>query len=260
LLERIIESSSNPGDLVMDPFCGCGTAIAAAQKLGRRWIGIDVAEIAITLIKSRLMSAHGPDVSFSVTGEPTTVDGARALARDDKYQFQMWALGLVGARPHELKKGADGGVDGRLFFHGGTSDNRLEQMIISVKGGALHATFVRDLIGAMQLEAAAMGVLISLEEPTGPMRKAAASAGHYQSHWGLHPRVQILTIAELMGGRRIDYPQVTGINQTYTPSPKAQRRSSKPLTLFEAASIDAQRAGQLGASPAKRKRRSRRPE
>jgi DNA methylase/NACHT-associated inactive restriction endonuclease len=235
LLERIIESSTNPGDLVLDPFCGCGTAIAAAQRLGRRWIGIDITEIAINLIKHRLVTAYGPDVLFKVKGEPTTIEEARHLAESsDKYQFQLWALGLVGARPHELKKGADGGVDGRLYFHGGTSDNRLEQIVISVKGGALHATYVRDLIGTMQLEDAAMAVLVSFEEPTSAMRKTAVAAGNYQSRWGLHPRVQLLTVAELMAGKRIDYPAVTGINQTFTPSPKVDRRVSKPLTLFDA--------------------------
>lgn len=221
LLARIIEASTNPGDVVLDPFCGCGTTIAAAQALGRRWIGIDITHLAINLIRHRLVSAHGPDVDFRVTGEPTTVEEAAELARTDPYQFQLWALGLVGARPHELKKGADRGVDGRLYFGDGAAGRRLEQIILSVKAGRLHATHVRDLVGTVELERAAIGVLLSFDEPTAAMRKAAASAGVYESPWGRHLRVQLLTVAELLDGRRIDYPHTVGINRTHKPAPRA---------------------------------------
>jgi len=117
LLERIIQASSNPGDVVLDPFCGCGTAVVAAQKLGRQWIGIDITHLAIGLVKRRLEDAFGDSLQFQVIGEPTTLEEAASLAAQDKYQFQWWALGLVGARPAEGKKGADRGIDGRLYFH-----------------------------------------------------------------------------------------------------------------------------------------------
>ena len=116
LLERIIQASSNEGDVVLDPFCGCGTTIAAAQKLGRRWIGIDITQLAISLIRYRLGDSFGKDCRFEVIGEPTSLPDAAALAEEDPYQFQWWALGLVKARPVDEKKGADRGIDGRRYF------------------------------------------------------------------------------------------------------------------------------------------------
>ena len=117
LLERIIEASSDEGDVVLDPFCGCGTTIDAAQKLGRRWIGIDVTHLAVSLIKHRLRDTYETSIDYEVVGEPTSLDGAQALAEQDRHQFEYWALGLVGARPQQTKKGADRGIDGRIFFH-----------------------------------------------------------------------------------------------------------------------------------------------
>src|SRR5204863_4862084 len=117
LLERIIRSSTNEGNVVLDPFCGCGTAIAAAQKLDRKWIGIDITHLAITLIRSRLTDAFAGTAKYEVVGEPVSIPDAVALAAADPYQFQWWALGLVGARPVEEKKGADKGIDGRIYFH-----------------------------------------------------------------------------------------------------------------------------------------------
>ena len=117
LLERMILANSNEGDTVLDPFCGCGTAIAAAQKLKRHWIGIDITHLAITLIKHRLQNSFGRKAHYKVIGEPVDITGAKELAQADPYQFQWWALGLVGARPTEQKKGADQGIDGRLYFH-----------------------------------------------------------------------------------------------------------------------------------------------
>ena len=125
LLERILRTSSNPGDVVLDPFCGCGTTIAAAQKLGRAWIGIDVTHLAIGLIKTRLRDAFGDLARYNVVGEPTTTEDAARLAEDEPYQFQAWALGLVGARPAGgVKKGADKGIDGRLYFHDGSGETQ----------------------------------------------------------------------------------------------------------------------------------------
>jgi SAM-dependent methyltransferase len=217
LLERIINASSNPGDVVLDPFCGCGTAIAAAQKLGRNWIGIDITHLAIGLIKRRMEDAFGDSLKYEVVGEPTTVEGARSLAEQDKYQFQWWALGLVGARPADQKKGADHGIDGRLYFHDDNS-GKTKQVVLSVKGGQhVNVSHIRDLIGVLEREKAEIGVYISLEESTKPMRAEAAEAGFYHSDtWNKdYPKVQILTIEELLDGKQIDMPPIQQVNTTY---------------------------------------------
>jgi site-specific DNA-methyltransferase (adenine-specific) len=203
LLDRVIETSSHRGDVVLDPFCGCGATIASAQRLGRRWIGIDLTSLAVSLIKSRLSERGISD--YSVIGEPTAPDDAARLAADDPYQFQWWALGLIGARPAEGKKGADHGIDGRLYFFDEAGD-RPKQLIVSVKAGKVQVSHVRDLIGVLQREQAQVGVLISLNEPTQPMRQEAAGAGFYTSPWGQHPKIQLMTVAELLEGKQIDMP------------------------------------------------------
>jgi len=235
LLERILLSGSNPGDTVLDPFAGCGTAIDAAQKLGRRWIGIDVTNLAITLIKTRLLDTYGDEIttSYTVIGEPTTEHEAHALALQDRYQFQWWALGLVGARLAEVKKGADKGIDGRLFFY--DDQGAAKQVILSVKSGAVSVRDVRDLGHVVEREQAAIGALITLEPPTLPMRTEAAGAGHYWSEgWQTeHPRLQIVTIAELLAGKKLDYPFTSQRGATFRPAPRAKvvggRQGSLPL-------------------------------
>ncbi len=226
LLERIIQASSNPGDVVLDPFCGCGTAIEAAQKLGRRWIGIDITHLAISLIKLRLRDRYGDAAQYTVVGEPVDLDGAAPLARENPYQFQWWALGLVGARPAQQyqKKGADQGIDGRLYFHDQGPNGKTKQIILSVKGGKTGPDHVRDLLGVLQSQGADIGVLITLQPPTQPMRAAAASAEFYHSPgWGQnYPRVQLLTVADLLTGKRIDYPPAAQTNVTYKKAPKAK--------------------------------------
>lgn len=231
LLERIINASSRPGDVVLDPFCGCGTTISAAQKLDRTWIGIDVTHLAIGLIKTRLRDAFGDAAQFEVIGEPTTAEEAAELAHTDKYQFQWWALTLVGARPAEQKKGADKGIDGRLYFHDGGTQTR--QIIFSVKGGHLKATDLRDLRGVIDREKADIGVLLSFETPTKLMRQEAASAGFYTSPWGKHARLQLFTVAELLAGASVDYPKTGGVNRTFKQAPRAARDVPAPLGLFE---------------------------
>lgn len=233
LLDRIIEASSNPGDVILDPFCGCGTAVASAQKLGRKWIGIDITHLAVNLIKSRLLDAFGDDIrdSYTVIGEPVSLPDAEQLAAEDPYQFQFWALGLVGARPHEQKKGADRGIDGRLYFHDEGAKGKTKQVIISVKAGKTTVSHVRDLVGVLTREKAQLGVLISMQEHTKPMRREAASAGFYTSAWGKHPCVQLLTIDELLNGGRIDYPRTAGSNVTLKRAPKAARKSAEQLGL-----------------------------
>ena len=224
LLERIISASSNEGDLVLDPFCGCGTAVVAAEKLKRNWIGIDITHLAITLIKNRLLDSFGEESMPSVIGEPVSIPDAEDLAASDPYQFQWWALGLVGARPVEHKKGADRGIDGRLYFHD-EAKGKTKQVIISVKAGeAVNVAHVRDLAGVLGREEAEIGVLISMKEATRPMRTEAASAGFYSSPgWNTkHPRLQILTVADLLGGAGIDYPSRHG-NVTFRKAPRLQR-------------------------------------
>ncbi|MFZ3265457.1 MAG: DNA methyltransferase [Terriglobales bacterium] len=182
LLERIIKASSNEDDIVLDPFCGCGTAISVAQRLNRRWIGIDITHLAIGLIKKRLADAFGPQVrdTYQVIGEPADLSGAQDLATNDPYQFQWWALGLVGARPAEQKKGADRGIDGHLYFHDEPRGGKTKQIIFSVKAGHVQSSYVRDLRGVIEREDAQIGVLITMEPPTKPMLKEAAEAGFYK--------------------------------------------------------------------------------
>jgi len=150
LLERIIKASSNKGDMVLDPFCGCGTTIAVAQKLNRRWIGIDITHLAVALMKHRLKDMFGQKVNYKVVGEPVSLPDAKTLAENDKYQFQWWALGLVGARPVEQKKGADKGIDGRLYFHDESEGGKTKQIIFSVKAGHTGSGDVRDLRGVIE--------------------------------------------------------------------------------------------------------------
>ena len=233
LLERIIQASSKEGDTVLDPFCGCGTAVGVAQRLERKWIGIDITHLAITLIRHRLFTAYGGKAEYEVIGEPVSVPDAEALAAEDKYQFQWWALGLVGARPTEQKKGADKGIDGRLYFHDEAEGGKTKQIIFSVKGGGLKAQDVRDLRGVIEREKAEIGVLISLEEPTKQMRTEVASAGFYESlGWQKkYPRLQLFTVADLLGGKRIDYPPAKQTNVTFKKAPKAKGKGPEQLHL-----------------------------
>ena len=233
LLERIIESGSNEGDVVLDPFCGCGTTVTAAEKLRRHWIGIDITHLAINLIRHRLIDTYGPEIKkdFEVTGEPVSMAGATELAASDPYQFQWWALGKVGARPVEQKKGADRGIDGRLFFHEGRKRADTKQVVISVKAGKTGPAHVRDLRGVLDREQAAIGVLISMQDPTPRMREEAASAGFYQSPWGRHARMQLLTIGGLLKGERIDYPVTAGTNLTYKRAARATKKDAEQMEL-----------------------------
>jgi DNA modification methylase len=219
LLERVIALSSNKDEVVLDPFCGCGTTVAAAQKLARRWIGIDITHLAIGLIKHRLADTYGSSIasSYQVIGEPTDVEGARELAETDPFQFQAWALGLVGARiASSAKKGGDKGIDGRLYFHDEGAGGKTKQIIFSVKAGHLVPTYLRDLGWVVDREKAQLGVLLSFETPSAGMRAEAASAGFYTSPWGTsHPRLQLLTVAQLLEGGRIDYPDISGGAATF---------------------------------------------
>jgi len=235
LLERIILASSNEGDVVLDPFCGCGTTIVAAQRLNRSWIGIDITQAAMVVIKQRLRDTFGARALPTIIGEPVSVADARALASDDPYQFQWWALGLVEARPIEQKKGADKGIDGRLYFHDGDKEGETKQIIFSIKAGHTGAKDVRDLRGVIEREKAEIGVFICMQEPTKAMRTEAAGADFYKSPWREkpYPRLQILTIEELLKGKRIDCPPLGQVNVTFKKAPKAKgKREPNPEIEF----------------------------
>ena len=230
LLERIIRASSNEGDIVLDPFCGCGTAIAAAHKLGRKWIGIDITHLSIALQKYRLgdMFELVSGADYEVIGEPTTVAAARALATDSdnegRYQFEWWALSLVGAKPvgggsgsRKGKKGADRGIDGIINFFDENSRGRKQpqKVVVQVKSGKVKSGDIRDLKGTVEREKAAVGVFITLEKPTREMNKEALAAGYYESAlWSKkYRRLQILTIGDLFDGAGVDMPPQHGTHR-----------------------------------------------
>ncbi len=217
LLERILLASSNPGDVVLDPFCGCGTTVAAAQKLGRRWMGIDITHLAIALQRYRLESMF-PGIQFRVVGEPQDVAAARQLARENRYQFQWWALSLVRAKPlggetgsKEGKKGKDRGIDGVINFIDDSS-GKAKRVIVQVKSGKVKSGDIRDLIGTLQREQAQLAVFITLEPASKEMLAEAATAGFYESlGWGQNfPRCQILTIGQLLEGAKVQMPPAFG--------------------------------------------------
>jgi DNA modification methylase len=231
LLERIIQASSNEGDVVLDPFCGCGTAVAVAQRLKRRWIGIDVTYLAIALIRRRLRDTYGDaiDKTYDVLGEPVSLPDAEALAASDPWQFQWWALDLVHARPVEQKKGAAKGIDGRIYFHEGGGETK--QIVISVKAGHTGAAHVRDLHGVVDATGAAIGVLISMQPITKPMREAALAAGFYDSPWGRHPRIQLLTVADLLDKKHIDCPPQSQVSTTFKKAARHTPDQGQQLAL-----------------------------
>jgi SAM-dependent methyltransferase len=200
LLERIISVSSNADGVVLDPFCGCGTAVHAAQKLNRHWIGIDITHLAIGLIERRLKDAF-PGIEFDVHGTPKDFAGAENLAQRDKFQFQWWAVTLINAVPYGgKKKGADSGIDG--YFYCKPDGKKTEAGIVSVKGGeTVHRNAVGELRGVMERDKAPLGVLITLRDPTGPMKSEAASAGFLETPFGKFQRLQVVTVGDLLEGK-----------------------------------------------------------
>jgi len=254
---------------VLNPFCGCGTTINAAEKLGRDWIGIDVTQLAISLIKNRLADTYGSRMKFvsggtvaavcdrrspdetesavadrrynetvslvRIIGEPTTPNEAAILAEEDKYQFQWWALGLVKARPVEQKKGADHGIDGKILFRDDLGAAKPEQVILQVKGGKTGVKDVRDLRGVLDREKAAIGVLISLQPPTREMQAEAASAGFYEhkTNKQKYPRIQLRTVRELMDGKGIERPSnVAALDETFKKAPESKKKHGEQKELI----------------------------
>jgi DNA modification methylase len=235
LLERIIKVTSNEGDVVLDPFCGCGTALVAAQKLNRKWIGIDITHLAIAVMKSRLEESF-PGIHFEVIGEPQDLAGAKALAREDRYQFQWWALSRIKAKPfpEERRKGADKGIDGVIDFvdrDEATGKEVMKRAVVSVKSGHVHVKDIRELKDIASRHA--MGVFITLEPPTREMRTEAVSAGSYHSPlWDRdYPKIQILTIEELLQGKALDMPSPSS---PYAKAPKVSKKEGEQLGLNNA--------------------------
>jgi DNA modification methylase len=234
LLERIINASSNEGDVVLDPFCGCGTAIAVAERLHRRWIGIDITHLAIALMKHRLHDTFGDDLSpYEVIGDPKDLTGARALAEENRYQFEWWALGLVEAQPaQDKKKGADKGVDGLIYFID-NAEGKLKRILVQVKSGHVMRSQVSDLCHAVDRENAAIGLFITLEEPTRPMIEEAATAGFYEAKelGKKYPRLQILTTEGLLNGKQPAYPRGAG-RLTYKQAQRRRKQTKRQPSLL----------------------------
>ena len=226
-MERIVSASSNEGDVVLDPFCGCGTATAAAERLGRRWIGIDITHLAIALIRYRLHDSFGDGLHpYEVVGDPKDLASADALARHDRYQFEWWALGLVDARPaQDKRRGADSGIDGYINFFDDNS-GRAKRIVVQVKSGNVNVSQIRDLRGVAEREHAEIGIFITLSSPTRPMLHEALASGFYvPEHFPdlQFQRLQILTIEELLAGKVAEYPRVAP-QATFRRAPR--RRSS----------------------------------
>lgn len=237
LLDRIIQASSNEGDVVLDPFCGCGTTIEAAEKLGRKWIGIDLTYLAVSIMKNRLKTAFGivPERDYAVVGEPVDTGSARALAEQDRYQFQYWSVSLLEASPRDQsKRGADRGIDGVIHFIDGPRRST-NKAVIQVKSGRVSSPLIRDLKGTVEREKAALGLFITLEEPARDMQREAVSAGFYRSHlWQRdYPKIQIRTVADLLQGRTFDLPPHPS---TYQAAQRVQRFEGRQATLEDAVS------------------------
>ena len=226
LLERIINASSNEGDVVLDPFCGCGTATVAAERLNRRWIGIDITHLAMSLMRHRLRDTFSDDLRhYEVVGVPQDPASAAALAQHDRYQFEWWGVSLVDARPaKDKKKGADAGVDGIINFFDDNS-GKAKRVVVQVKSGNVNRGMIATLKGDMEREKAEIGLFVTLNEPTRPMLQEAASAGfytpeHYPDHQ--YPRLQILTVADLLSGAEAQYPRVAPA-ATFRRAPRRRR-------------------------------------
>lgn len=232
LLERIIQASSNEGDIVLDPFCGCGTSISVAERLHRRWVGIDITHIAISLIRSRLHTTFGEELApYEVLGVPTDVASAEALALEDRYKFQWWAVGLVDGRPaQDKKKGKDTGIDGYVYFFDDNS-GKPKKIVIQVKSGNVKSGDIRDLNGVVGRERAEIGVFITLKPATREMQKEALSSGFYESEfYGHFPKIQIFTVEQLLAGQKVLYPRVGAA--TFKRAERQTKSRSEQAGLF----------------------------
>ena len=231
LLERVISASSNDGDVVLDPFCGCGTAIEAAQKLGRRWIGIDVTYLAIHVIEGRLAKTFGPKIreKYRLFGQPQDATDAIALAGRDWLEFQKWAVMALGGLPKE-RAGADGGIDGIIRYHR-VGIERPGRAVVSVKGGMnVGVDDVHKLKSVVKREGAEVGVLVVLNPPGAPMRKEAASEGEVGPPSKRVPKIQIVTVEMLFQAHAIDLPgMIDPPEMVRTDRAAPRRRARRPV-------------------------------
>jgi len=232
LLEKIIQASSKDGDWVLDPFCGCGTTVAVAEKLKRNWVGIDITTLAISLIKHRLQDQFGlGNKQIFVDGLPTDLAGAKELFKKDPFEFEYWALDLVNAMPAQSKskdnmRGADKGVDGVITIHKNSVNGKWEygKVIVQIKGGKVQRNQIATLKGDVEREKAEAGIFITLEKPTKPMKSEAVDAGTFitplTKNTGIEfQKIQILTIEELLRGKKPELPQ--GLVKNYYKEAKA---------------------------------------
>ncbi len=239
LLERIIKASSNEGDIVLDPFCGCGTAVVVAEKLKRKWVGIDVTHLAIGLMKWRLKNIV-PMPEFKVIGEPRDLASAEQLANENKYQFQWWAVSYIGGQPYgDKKKGADTGIDGFIYYM--DEKDKIKKAIVSVKGGKnISVGMIRDLGHVIEREKADIGIFLTLEEPTRPMLEEAAKKGFYHSPLGKnYPRIQILTINDIFNGKSPNIPPwIAPITPYKTGKKQGSQMVMETLAIYDAGDSD----------------------
>lgn len=242
LLERIISASSNEGDIVLDPFCGSGTTIAVAERLNRRWIGIDITHLAISLMKTRLQDTFEKDLSpYEVIGDPKDLAGAKALAEENRFQFEWWAVGKVGAYPaQDKKKSADSGIDGIIKFFDDNS-KKPKKIIVQVKSGKVQPSHIRGLIGVVKREKAVIGAFITLNPPTKLMETEAIKDGYYVPEYlgkeHKYPAIQILTVEQILAGNTIKYPRLADAT-----SKKAVRKTKTAEEQADIFSVDTPQA------------------
>lgn len=223
LLHRVISAASDEGDTVLDPFCGCGTTIAAAEQLHRKWIGIDITFLSVALIKKRIKE-HYPDCKFDVVGEPRSSEDARALFEQSPFQFEAWAVTLLGGQPFKSQGGGDGGIDGLLYFM--DYESNYHKIIIEAKGGQYSPRDIRSLAAAMAREQAPLGILVALRPPTSGMRRDATAMGTWTlpGHDKKYPVLQICTIDELLSG---NWPLIPETGSTLKKSRQLKRKKDQ---------------------------------
>jgi site-specific DNA-methyltransferase (adenine-specific) len=249
LLKRIIAAASDPGDVVLDPFCGCGTTIEAAQSLGRKWIGIDITHHAIDIIEGRLKACH-PDAKFQVKGRPLDMGAVERLAKDDPYEFQWWANWMLGVQNYrEKKKGADKGIDGIIYFH--NVPHGVGQIIVSVKAGQnINPGMLESLSGELSRESAELGVFVCAVPlaPDHPMYQRAAAQGIVRVGKDRFPKIQIVTAQDLLSDKAIHLPRpietaaftqpLRPVRPTKIATPEPQLSFALPILGGKAKSTD----------------------
>ena len=229
LLDRIVAASSDEGDTVLDPFCGCGTTVHAAESANRNWIGIDVSIHSIHVIEERLRERFGQARVPKPLGIPADYESAAALAASNPFQFQWWANYLLGVHVlKEVKKGADRGIDGEMFFPNGPA-RPYGRLLISVKAGKnVGPAMVREFRGVIEREKAEMGIFVCLDRPTQEMKREATVARFAPVVHRQMPRLQIVSIAEWFSGVRPDLPPIEQLPYAAFSAPKRGEKTKRP--------------------------------